>query len=130
MNQNFTIMKTRPKGLIILLWSARITGTLILAFLLFMVFAHVFGESHSGEGFRDWKEIAAFICFPISSIIGLGMALKWEGIGGIVTIIGMITLIILRPDILVAFLVLTPIVPGFLYAFYWAYTRELRLDSP
>ena len=119
-------MKTTNKGWTILRWAARITGTLILAFILFMLLAGIFGEDQSGSGFNSTRDIITFICFPISSVVGLALALKWEGLGGFITIIGMIVLIIIRPELLAAFLVLTPIIPGFLYAIYWAYTKDLN----
>ena len=119
-------MKNPTKRLAILRWSARITGSLILAFILFMLLAHLFGNTESGSGFNGTKDIITFILFPISSVIGLSLALKWEGIGGFTTIIGMVALIIVRPDLLAAYLVLAPLVPGFLYAFYWVYAREIN----
>ncbi len=109
-----------------LLWTARITGTLILAFILFMILAHIFGQGESGSGLNDTLDIVSFIFFPISSVVGLSLALKWEGVGGLITILGMIGLIIVRPDLLIAFLVLVPIIPGILYTTYWAYAIEIN----
>ena len=119
-------MKTSNHTLTGLRWVARISGSLILAFLLFMVLAHVFGNEENGNGFQNTGEIIAFVCFPISSIIGLSLALKWDGIGGIITVLGMMGLLIIRPDLLLAPLVMIPFIPGLLYTFYWAYTKDQR----
>ncbi len=119
-------MKSLSRRLLIVRWTARISGSLILAFILFMLAANVFGQDQSGGGLNTTRDIITFICFPISTVIGLSLALKWEGTGGLITIFGMIGLILLRPDLLTAILVLVPIVPGFLYALYWAYNRDLN----
>jgi len=34
------------------------------------------------DGLTSIKDYIAFICFPISTIIGLLIAFKWEGLGG------------------------------------------------
>lgn len=84
----------------ILLWTARITGSIILAFLLFFVLAHLFGTDESDNGFSSTEEILTFICFPISTIAGLSTAYKWPGLGGLITVIGCIGLFVLRSDLL------------------------------
>ncbi|WP_445382971.1 DUF7670 domain-containing protein [Robiginitalea sp. IMCC43444] len=105
-------------------WIARISGSLILAFLLFFVLAYAFGEEESSDGFRNTAEIISFVFFPISTVLGLGLALKWEGLGGIITVIGMIGLFITRPDLLGNFYMAIPIIPGALYTAYWVMTKN------
>ena len=92
-------------------WIARISGSLILAFILFFLLAHIFGEDESGNGFQNNKEVISFLFFPISTLIGLSLALKWEGLGGIITIVGMIGLFVVRPDLLNGIYMAIPIVP-------------------
>ena len=70
------------------LWVARIWGSISLLFLVFMVGAHIIGAltgSQDGEGFSSTSEMVSFFFFPISIMIGLGIAWKWEGIGGLIT---------------------------------------------
>ena len=105
-------------------WIARISGSLILAFILFFLLAHIFGEDESGNGFQNTKEVILFLFFPISTLIGLSLALKWEGLGGIITIVGMIGLFVIRPDLLNVIYMLLPIVPGILYTIYWLMTKK------
>lgn len=105
-------------------WVARILGSLILAFILFFLLAHIFGEDESGNGFRNTKEVISFLFFPISTLIGLSLAFKWEGLGGIITIIGMIGLFVVRPDLLNGIYMAIPIIPGILYTIYWLMTKN------
>lgn len=108
----------------IILWTARILGSIIIAFVLFFLIAHVFGNNESGEGFRDSKEIITFLLFPISTVIGLAIAWKWEGLGGIITTVGMIGLFSLRPELLNSFYIVIPIIPGLLFIAYWLITKN------
>ena len=109
-----------------ILWIARISGSLILLFVLFFLLAHVFGDEESGNGFRNTTEIIMFLFFPISTTLGLALALKWEGLGGIITTAGMIGLFILRPDLLSNIYMAIPILPGVLYTTYWLLSRKKR----
>lgn len=105
-------------------WGARISGSLILAFVLFFLLAHLFGEDESGNGFGNTSEIISFIFFPISTVLGLSLAFKWEGLGGIITLSGMIGLFIVRPDLLGSFYIMIPVIPGALYTIYWLLSRN------
>lgn len=123
-------MFINQKVLKAVLMIARIIGTSIFAFILFFLLAHLFGEDESGEGFRNAGEVIMFIFFPVSTFVGLGLALKWEGIGGLITTIGMIGLFIMRPELLFNLYMTVPIVPGMLYLFYWWARRDLPNSSP
>ncbi len=113
-------MKTQKKTANTIRWIARIWGSLILAFVLFFVLAHIFGNEESGGGFRNTGEVITFIFFPISSVIGLSIALKWEGLGGLITIGGIIGLFIMRFDLISNLYFIAGIAPpGILYIFYW-----------
>lgn len=122
-NQSNITMAVRNKLTITIRWMARITGSLILAFVLFFVLAHIFGEEESGSGFKNTSEAITFIFFPVSTVLGLGLALKWEGLGGLIVILGMIGLFIIRPDLLGP-LFLIPLIPGGLYSSYWLLSRN------
>lgn len=75
-------------------------GTIILSFILFFTIAHIFGEEEAGEKFIDSEETITFIFFPINSIIGLTLLLKWEGLGGVIAVIGMFGLFLMRFDLI------------------------------
>ena len=119
-------MKDKRKITTIIHWAARISGSMILIFITFFVVAHIFGEEESGNGFRNTKEVIIFLFFPISTVIGLSLALKWEGIGGAITTVGMIGLFILRPDLLKSIFMMIPIIPGILYINYWLMTKKTK----
>ncbi|HMC00540.1 MAG TPA: hypothetical protein VKN14_05835 [Flavobacteriaceae bacterium] len=120
-----------------ILWIARIWGGLILAFILFMVSAHIIGsingEEPKGEGFRNFWEVIAFSCFFVI-VLGLALAYKWEGLGGLIACLGLVIMFtalhISAPNIKlttsdlikqVAILILSP---GFLYLTYWYFSKR------
>ena len=99
-------------------WIARIWGSSILVFVLFFLFADIFG-TEKGGGIRDVKEVIVAIT-GIIAIIGLGIALKWEGLGGLLIIVGLIGLFIVRFDLLSNPYIIGGIAPpGILYLVYW-----------
>ena len=107
------------------LWAARIWGSLILAFVLFFLVASFFGEW--GEGLRDPRELLVFLAFPVSTIVGLAVAWRREGLGGLITTIGMIIAFALRPDLIrQLFFSVGVLGPGILYLAYWALTGMVR----
>jgi hypothetical protein len=116
-------MTNRNKIATTIRWIARILASLILAFVLFFLIAHIFGKEESGNGFRNTSEFISFLFFPVSTVLGLSLAYKWEGLGGIITLSGMIGLVIIRPDLLLSFFILIPLIPGSLYTVYWLLSR-------
>jgi len=111
-------MKNQKKTINIIRWIARIWGTSILAFVLFFLFANIFGTEGGGNGFNN--NSISFIFFPISSIIGLAIALKWEGLGGLIATVGIIVFFILRSDLISdPFFICGIAPPGVLYLVYW-----------
>lgn len=120
-------MINKKQIVLIVRWIARIWGSLSLAFLLFFVGAHLIGtltgESEPIGKFNSISEMISFAFFPVSIIIGLGVAWKWEGLGGLITIAGIIGLKIIRSD-----LIFDPIIdglaaPGLFYILYWFLSR-------
>ena len=107
----------------VILWIARIWGIVIILFTLFILLSNIFGGDESGEGFRSTPELISFICFPISTLIGLGIGLKKEGLGGIITVTGMILFFIVRPDLILSYLWLV-FFPGILFLLYWYLERR------
>ena len=88
-----------------------------------MLVGHIVGSINGSAdnlgGFQNAKEMLIFFCFPISTIAGLALAWKREGLGGAITILGMLVLFVLRPDLLSARFILILSAPGFLFLFYW-----------
>ena len=115
-------MKNQRKTANIIRWIARIWGTSILAFVLFFLFAYIFETEESG-GISGIKESIVAI-LGIIAIIGLAIALKWEGLGGLLTIVGLIGFFILRFDLISNPYIIAGIAPpGILYLVYWYLTK-------
>lgn len=118
-------MKNKEKKANIIRWIARIWGSLILAFVIFFVLAYLFGDEGLGLDNLNNRDIITFICFPVSSLIGLSIALKNEKIGGFITTIGIIGLLIVRSDLITNLYIMIGIVPpGILYLVYWFLTKK------
>lgn len=121
----FDRMNASTRSAVIVQWTARISGTLLLAFLLFMLIGHLLGDANgpNGMSFSSTADALAFVLFPIGPIIGLMLAYKWEFPGGLVSVLSIVALLILRPDLLPGpFIALT--VPGILYIIH------ARVTSP
>jgi hypothetical protein len=108
----------------IILWIAKILGTLSLAFLLYISFEAFFGAEKSGTSLISSLDLVALVFFPLSTIIGLALAYKWKGIGGIITVGGMISLHIVRPDIASNLLISAFAIPGLLYIIYAVWSKN------
>jgi len=104
---------------------ARIWGSLILAFVIFFVLGYLFGDEGLHLENLSNQEIITFICFPLSSVIGLSIAFKNEKIGGLITILGILGLIIIRSDLSSNLYTMIGILPpGILYLVYWFLTKK------
>jgi len=78
-----------PQTRKIIRWIARIWAALMVAFMLFMFIAHIVEDGIGplvGFTIRD----AFMIVSMFGSIIGLGLAWKWERLGGWMTAGGML----------------------------------------
>jgi len=122
-------MKYKKPVVLIILWIARIWGSISLAFMLFFVGAHLIGTlTAAGEPMRKFgsvPEMISFAFFPVFTIIGLGLAFKWEGFGGLVSTAGIIGFHILRPELLFNLMIDGLAFPGLLYILYWFLSLRL-----
>jgi hypothetical protein len=120
-----TPMASTPSQPHLLRTVARLSGGLVLAFLLFMVIAHLVpgAEGPDGLSFRSTSEGLQFMLFPICTMLGLALAFRWELFGALVVMVSMALLCMLRPDLLrTAFLLWGS--PAVLYLAHWATTRD------
>ena len=122
-------MKNQKKSADIIRWIARIWGTAILVFVLVFLLADIFG-TEKGGGIRDVKEAISAIT-GIIAIIGLGIALKWEGLGGLLIIAGLTGLFIVRFDLSSNPYIIGGIAPpGIFYLVYWYLTKgQVKTDE-
>ncbi|MFZ4402175.1 MAG: DUF7670 domain-containing protein [Bacteroidales bacterium] len=117
-------MKTINKNLKILRWVARIIS---VPLILFIGVQLIFPE----HGFQDnlklsTKESIMVIFYPLMYFIGLVISWKWDAIGGIISIFGVLIAAFFRPDILFLFLVLS--IPAALFIAYW-YLSKKELET-
>ena len=117
----------KKKGIITtILWIARGWGTLVLAFVLFFLIAHLMGGAErNGDEFRKTNEILSFIFFPIGTAFGLALAIKWEGLGGLIGTLCMVVLFAIRFDLLKDFMFVAVILPPcLLYLIYGILSKQ------
>jgi hypothetical protein len=107
---------------------ARLSGALALAFLTFMVVAHLVAGTDDPDGlaFRSATDGLQFALFPICTMLGLLLAYRWELLGAVVVIASMGALCIIRPDLL-RFAMLIWASPALLYLAHWADARKQRI---
>ena len=117
-------MLSKKRTLKIILWLARVLSTIALAILLFMLFGDLFSMDIMARSMTTLPEILTFIFFPISIIIGLLLAYKWKGLGGIIIVFGMIGLHILRNDLIASVAINAFAIPGLLYIIYSVWSKN------
>lgn len=119
-------VKKRNKVAITIKWIARIWSILSLAFLLLFFGASIF--SSIGKETFAFKDVFQFVFFPIGLTIGLIIAWKREGLGGIIaigSIIGFHLQMLVtggNPDFGLFFELLAA--PGILFILYWILSRK------
>jgi len=119
-------VKKRNKVAITIKWIARIWSILSLAFLLLFFGASII--SSIGKETFAFKDVFQFVFFPIGLTIGLIIAWKWEGLGGIIaigSIIGFhLQMLIIhgKPDFVLFIELLAA--PGILFILYWILSRK------
>ncbi len=107
-------------------WIARIWSILSLAFLLLFFGASIIGSI--GKDTFVFKDVFQFVFFPIGLTIGLIIAWKWEGPGGIIaigSIIGFhLQMLVIhgKPDFVLFIDLLAA--PGILFILYWILSRK------
>lgn len=110
-------MSNKANTLNIIRWLARILGAIA-------VFILIFGMIGDVNSFKSTSEIFTFICFPVAVIAGLLIAFKWEGLGGFISIAGMIGLHVMRTDLVSSFEINAFAIPGLLYIIYSVWSKN------
>lgn len=92
-------MRLSNPQILLLRWFARGIDACILALVLFFVLAELFGSHDAEPGPLSTTDKITLVFFPTGLLLGLMLAWKWEGIGGLLIIISMSGLAIIRPDL-------------------------------
>ena len=118
--------KNQNRFLPVIRWIARIWSILSLAFLLLFFGASII--SSVGTSTFAFKDVYQFLFFPIGLAVGLILAWKWEGLGGIIatgSIIGFHLQMLIKngnPDFNLFIELLAA--PGILFILYWFLSRK------
>ena len=103
-------------------WVARIYGTFFFLFVLVFTVASLFGEEGPGTSVDVWLE---FLIYPVLFLVGLAMALKWPGIGGLLVTAIVLGIIVEEPAIRATdSMTLLQLAAGLLYLVYWYFARD------
>ena len=114
-------MKTK-KNLKILRWAARFVS---LPLILFIGTQILFPE-HGYSEFFTGKDGIMPLFYPILYFIGLLVSWKWDLIGGVLSIFGLIVITIFRIDLFFMSLVLS--LPADLFIVYWFLAKKEKED--
>lgn len=112
----------KQKGLTIILWTARLLGSAVIAFLLFMTIGELLSTDSKTVMIKT-SDVLSLLLFPISTIFGLLIAFKWKGFGGLITVGSMILLHIIRPELASNILISAFAIPGLLYIIYSVWSK-------
>ncbi len=109
-------------------WVARVSALVSVSFLLFMIGGHLFGSEPSVA--PTHAEMVMLFFFPSSVVVGLVIALKWDGLGGFITLLGItgfhICAFIQNGDPDFVPLIDALAAPGLLFVIHWFLVRSRR----
>jgi hypothetical protein len=80
----------------VLRWTARIIGSLFALFLIFMLLAYIINPEGSDSGQSSIPGALVILIFGLWAV-GVGVAWKWEGIGGLIILTGSILFFAINP---------------------------------
>ena len=108
---------------------ARIWSIVCFGFFIFIVVMEIIFP-HGGEGWRP-RDVVLAVFIPVGVFLGMALAWRWEGLGGAVTTLSVISfyLAMFIPDgdlpRPMVFTMLVPlIIPGILFLISWALHRR------
>ncbi|HEY0975970.1 MAG TPA: hypothetical protein VGE21_00755 [Flavobacteriales bacterium] len=110
-------------------WTAWISGSLLLGFLLFMLVGHLIGDANGPHGMRftNDREVVAFVLFPVCTALGLLLAYRWPLLGGSVSVLSLLALMLLHPNLMRPVFGLLAM-PGMLYIVHAIWKRRRAVD--
>jgi hypothetical protein len=97
--------------------AARLMAAAMLIVVLYFLLAYLIGSHESFGHFRNLRELLTFICFPVSSLIGLGMTFRYEWAGALLVLAGLAGLLLLRPELGSNLLMMAPALPACIFLF-------------
>jgi hypothetical protein len=120
--QFLIIGRMKIKLITILRWILRVLSSIIILFFLFMFIGQTFSVEKPGEHFSPYEIIQLSI--NGIGLVGLGLAWKWELMGGIIALVAFIVLTIINPIVLkFPLLFIWPII-AILFIMLWVISRN------
>ena len=109
-------------------WIAKASASVSIAFLLYMTAGLFFGSA--GLKIEGFKDILTLAFFPTGFLVGLALALKWAGTGGLVTVGSFVALIILKPGQVFEPWIIALASPAILFLICWLLINTQKRTSP
>lgn len=101
-------------------WTARIWGSLSVAFLLLMILGHLINpEIPFLSSFHSTQDIIVFLFFPVCTMVGIWVAWPNELFGPLITFFGISGLFFLRNDLIFDPWITIIVAPVFIYLLVW-----------
>ena len=110
-------------------WTARILGTALAAFVLFLVVGHAFSEEGLPNPFTQPLGVAFELLGLFAAWLGVIIAWKWEGVGGLLAISGMMIFHIVERSLLLAWTFELFDLVGVLFLVCWCASRMHRKET-
>ena len=118
-------MEKTNRNLLIIRWTARIIALFFILIMLLIFFGQIL--EGGGPQIDAWIGI---LFMPIGVVVGLILAWKWEGLGGIVTLLSLVCFhlfLVVQEGVFRFFLFpYLIIVPAILFIAYWYLTRPSK----
>jgi hypothetical protein len=108
---------------IVLRWITRVVGTALVLFMMFMLLSYTFGPEKSMPGKSMFVILALFA-------LGVGLAWKWEALGGLIILAGSMLFFVLNPHVIwpVGPYHLAPVI-AILFLMCWFTLHKLRVGT-
>ena len=113
--------KNKNRTVTIIRWIARILGVLFIAFFLLMFIGEELSSKQETSSIAV-RELIGLV-FDFVYFVGLILAWKWEGLGGLIAAIGLIAFAVTIPDAaILAYTIMA--VPVILFLICWLLSRS------
>ena len=112
----------KPLFIKIFRWVLRVLSGLFIVFFLFMFIGEAFFGENPGKPIST-NDILQLSAMGIS-IIGLGLAWKWELIGGIIALVAFVALVFINPNVINPSLLYIVPITAILFIVFWAISRK------
>ncbi|KPL00500.1 MAG: hypothetical protein AMJ91_04435 [candidate division Zixibacteria bacterium SM23_73_3] len=123
-------LKNKNRTISVIRWIARILSIISIAFILLMVVPQLFCPQETNP--LTLGEIVGLFFFPFGVFIGLIIAWKWEGLGGMIAVGSVIcfhvTMLISGGSLDINPFIEGTAVPGLLFLICWLLSRD-RLET-